>query len=199
MKRIVVTILLMFMSYVVSGQIIDSKNFDKKLFEKVLFDEVNQFRKSIGIDTVVPSTVLYKKVSDVNVQKMSKYNVLKHFDFNMDTIIPEVANESDKKYGGKVLRNYFGEIPYKSIGEICLVSSIKEFDKKITYKELAQSFVQRWHKSSGHDWIMSYVYESKGLSGLASCAVSMNSNNIYACFNFAELTRTLNTKPYVTY
>jgi hypothetical protein len=181
------------------GQVIDSKNFDKKLFEKVLFDEVNQFRKSIGTDTVVPSTVLYKKVSDVNAQKMSKYNVLKHFDFNMDTIIPEVANESDKKYGGKVLRNYFGEIPYKSIGEICLVSSIKEFDKKITYKELAQSFVQRWHKSSGHDWIMSYVYESKGLSGLASCAVSINSNNIYACFNFAELTRTLNTKPYVTY
>jgi hypothetical protein len=144
MKNIITTILFLFIQSIVSGQIIDSKNFDKKLFEKVLFDEVNQFRKSIGIDTVVPSTVLYEKVSDVNAQKMSKYNVLKHFDFDMDTIIPEVANESDKKYGGKVLRCSSGEIPYKSIGEICIVSSFSDFDKGITYKELAQSFIQRW-------------------------------------------------------
>lgn len=175
---------------IVSGQIIDFKNFDKKYFEKVLFEEVNQFRKSIGIDTVVPSTVLYNKLSNVNSQKMAKYNVLKHFDFNMDTIIPDVANESDKKYGGKVLRCSSGEIPYKSIGEICIVSSFSDFDKGITYKELAHSFIQRWHKSSGHNWIMSYIYESKGVSGLASCAVSTNSSNIYACFNFADLYRT---------
>lgn len=196
MNKIITTILLVYMSLFVSGQVVDFNKFDKKLFEKVLFEEVNQFRKSIGVDTIVPSEVLYKKLSNVNAQKMAKYDVLKHFDFNMDTIIPDVANESDKKYGGKVLRNYFGEIPCKSIGEICLVSSIKDFDKKITYKELAQSFVQRWHNSPGHDWIMSYVYESKGKSGLASCAISMNSSNIYACFNFAELHRTLNMKPY---
>lgn len=178
------------MSLFVSGQVVDFNKFDKKLFEKVLFEEVNQFRKSIGVDTIVPSEVLYKKLSNVNVQKMAKYDVLKHFDFNMDTIIPDVATESDKKYGGKVLRCSSGEIPYKSIGEICIVSSFSDFDKGITYKELAQSFTQRWSTSSGHNWIMSYVYESKGVSGLASCAVSTNSSNIYACFNFADLSRT---------
>ena len=191
--KLFVLSLSVFLSSMLFAQMIDIHAFNSRYFDQMLFRTLNAYRKEQKIDTLLFSDVLYHKLSKVQIQKMMASNTLLHYPYDMDTLYPAIADESDKKYGGKVLRNYFGETTYKSISEIILYDELRPGDS-ITYEQLARESIARWHRSSGHQWLMSFVYESQGIGGLASCATGIRNRRVYCCCNFTELSRVKNRK-----
>jgi hypothetical protein len=189
MKKIIITNLLVLIFCIASGQVVDPNKFYINHFEKVLFHEVNQYRKSIGKDTLFFSEVLYKKVSYVNVQKMGKQKILKHFDFDLDTIRNEVGIEAEKKQGGKMWTDENGVREVRFFAEICLKSNFFNYKDSVTYQQIAKHFVSIWKNSKGHNELMSLCYSSykSEISGLGSCAVYISEHGtMYACFNFIQ-------------
>jgi hypothetical protein len=171
------------------GQVVDPNKFYINHFEKVLFNEVNQYRKSIGKDTLLFSEVLYKKVSYVNVQKMGKQKILKHFDFDLDTIRNDVGIEAEKKQGGKMWTDENGVREVRLFAEICLLSDFFNYKDSVTYQQIAKDFVSIWKNSKGHNELMSLCYSSyeSEISGLGSCAVYISEHGtMYACSNFIK-------------
>ena len=189
MKRYALILIIIFGIDDLQGQVVDPEKFYYNHFEKVLFNEVNQYRKSIGKDTLFFSEVLYKKVSYVNVQKMGKQKILKHFDFDLDTIRNEVGIEAEKKQGGKMWTDKNGVREVRFFAEICLQSDFFNYKDSVTYQQIAKDFVSIWKNSKGHNELMSLSYSSykSNISGLGSCAVYISEHGtMYACFNFIE-------------
>jgi hypothetical protein len=120
---------------------------------------------------------------------MGKQKILKHFDFDLDTIRNEVGIEAEKKQGGKMWTDENGVRKVRIFAEICLQSNFFNYKDSVTYQQIAKHFVSIWKNSKEHNEIMSRCYSSyeSEISGLGSCAVYISEHGtMYACFNIIK-------------
>ena len=113
MKHIIILSFL-FSSTISNAQKIDYNHFDKKLFEKILFEKLNDLRKSINVDTLVWSNILYKEVTVKQVSIVTKENRLFHPDLekmwtDSTRVRNLISNEYEKKFGVKVERVHIAD------------------------------------------------------------------------------------------
>ena len=182
------SILLIFITTLVSAQVIDYNNFDKKLFEKVLFNKLNEYRKLKGVEPLLWSKTIYTQITVHQMEKMIKIDRLFHPDMRpmWDSLRVRqlIAKESDKLVG------------IKTSVSICSGASMTLFENAYrtdyiegTYDDLADRTIKGWEKSFMHNATQYSSFENRGKPGLAACTVGITSRGIYVTFNFVEVHR----------
>jgi uncharacterized protein YkwD len=189
--KYIITLSLLFSLFVCKSQKIDYNNFDKKLFEKILFNKLNNLRKSINVDTLVWSNVLYKEVTAKQVSIVTKENRLYHPDLSKmwkdsTRVRNLISDESEKKFGVKTRQStYHG--PSMWITE----NIYRGYNIDVTYEELANIVISAFDKSPGHRINQRGICEYLNTPGFASCSVGIvpNTKIIYVGFNFVTIFR----------
>jgi hypothetical protein len=189
--KYIITLSLLFSLFVCKSQKIDYNNFDKKLFETLLFEKVNNLRKSINVDTLCWSNILYKEVTTKQISTIVKEDRLFHPDmmkmWNDSTRVRNLlSNESEKKFGIKTVQSSF-DGPRMMISE----NLFSGFNLNMTYEELVDFIVNGWDNSSGHKENQRGVYSTSNKPGFASCSVGVipNKKKVYVVINFVYISR----------
>jgi len=189
--KYVITLSLLFSFFVCKSQKIDYNNFDKKLFETLLFEKINKFRKSIGVDTLCWSNVLYKEVSTKQVEKITKENKCYHPDmvkmWNDSTRVRTlISNESEKMFGVKTVQSSYNG-PRMMISENLFSST----NLDMTYDELVDLIINKWDNSYGHRENQRGSYSTSDKPGFVSCSVGVipNQKKVYVGINFVYISR----------
>jgi hypothetical protein len=190
MKHIIILSFLFSFS-ISNAQKIDYNHFDKKLFEKILFEKLNDLRKSINVDTLVWSNVLYKEVTVKQVSIVTKENRLYHPDLSKmwkdsTRVRNLISNESEKKFGVKTQRSTYNG-PSMWITE----NIYRGYNIDVTYEELANIVISAFDKSPGHRMNQREICAYLNKPGFASCSVGIvpNTKIIYVGFNFVTVFR----------
>lgn len=203
MKKII-TILLLFISISVNGQIIDFNNFDENALNMAIFNEINNYTKSqvypdnisdninaktthIGDSLILSSVVQEDIMTDT-------YNHLKNnykFFINTteikglhkayvisDTTKNKIINELKLKYNNLNLLNSC--LPF-----ICLEILNRHDIRESSYQNLARNITNEWKRSRDHKFIMDINYLNKVVCGV-TVYYDEQRRTVYASFVYVS-------------
>jgi hypothetical protein len=186
-------ILLPFLSLIVSiclSQRIDYTHFDTYLMDRAMLKEFNEYRRNIGLDTLVYSDELFKTVSKPNCVEVANSGTFYHPYINdiwSNTDIKyRIAQESKNKIGG--IFKFHSNGTYWMDTHENAFRTTKRFN---TYEELAEYAIYSWSISEkGHREIQMMSYMTMGLPGMYSCHSELSSNGyVYIYINFVKIHR----------
>lgn len=189
MKYILSSFFFLFVSICLS-QRIDYSHFSYELMNKAMIKEFNEFRRSIGVDTLVYSDELFKTISKPNCVEVSSSGGFYHPSlidkWHGTDIKSRIAKESLLKIGGTLKLNGDGSF-WMDVHENAFRTT-KRFE---TYEELAEFAIYSWSISDkGHREIQMMSYMTVGLPGMFSCHSEFASNGyVYIYINFVKIRR----------
>jgi hypothetical protein len=189
MKNLIFIILL-FASSCVLSQELYYKNFNSDVMNKVLEHEINKFRRSRGLDTLVHSDVVFNQISKVNCKQVADSGRLYHPNFAPkwnNTIKRPIAEEAERKIGGKVVLINDGDTYYVNMAE----NAFRTNQIFATYQGIAKHAIECWEASTkGHKEAQNRVYASGGLPGVFAChCIRGKDGFIYIFINYVEIVR----------
>ena len=174
-------------SFMVTSQNIDYKNFDYDLLQKEVVKQINNYRQTIGLDSLFYSSHLENNVSEKT--STSNANQDKGFHMEMDrtndnlnkNIYNELYEYADKKCGKETPSMVFID---KSAEIISIVEGYF-----LTYEDLSKQILKGWLSSKGHKVIIETKFKDlNDYSGLISCSVKKSkTNKLYVTVNFVTL------------
>ena len=156
MKKLI-TILLTLVSLTVNSQVIDWDNFDSNIADSVLFVEMNKFRDSLGLPSLVYSKILHDNISVYSTGEMVKEKKIFHPD-KKDVV---------KKYNSVIKTEVINNLninPYNSLMVNPYEVGLGTFTKPgvtylcTTYNELAKILIKQWCSSKPHYKIITLEY-----------------------------------------
>jgi uncharacterized protein YkwD len=188
--KTLITPLLFFIPFFIQCQMIDINNVDYNKLNTKVFNKINNYRKTMNIDTLIYSSVVNEKVSKVNTSKMVENNKLYHPGYSItdQAFVSKLSEEyikitKNKCFEGKV-KEY---VSISRSGEIILSTTCDE-NNCLTYDEFAESCLNSWLSSPPHKKILISSYKNfSGVSGLASCNVAKKEGTFYVAFNFFQV------------
>jgi hypothetical protein len=158
--------------------------------DKVMLKEFNIYRRSLNLDTLVYSDVLFKTFSKPNCVEVTKSLSFYHPDirntwFNTD-LKSRIANESLVKIGGNIISHSDGTYWMDTYENA--FRTTRRFE---TYEELAEYAIYAWSISDkGHREVQMMSYMTMGLPGMFSCHSELGTNGyVYIYINFVKVHR----------
>jgi len=171
------------------GQSIDYDNFDSEKMNRALLDEMNSFRRSSNVDTLVYSEYLFLKVAKPNCEEVVNSGDFYH------PIIDEYWKASDVKdsIGSESLRKIGGTLKYNKLGKPGMLLRENAYRSNLrftTYEDAAQHVIESWKKSEGHHMAQTAQYCDENLPGVFACHSILSSDGfVYIYFEFVKLYR----------
>lgn len=190
MKTLILTFLVFFNSYLFSQQF-DSQNFNSSEMNKALLKQINIYRKSKGLDTLVYSQVVFDSISYQNCNEVAISGGFYHPDIHdkwkHSTLREMIVKESYSKIGGGVMRHSSG-LPWLETWENAF--RVHNYISSTSYDELAKFAIKSWETSPSHNRVQNMSFSSNGLPGMFSChSVYAKNGYIYIYINYVMVHR----------
>lgn len=193
MKKLLISLVAILISLTSLSQTkIDFNKFNYSLLESKVIEQINNYRVSIGLQSLFISKVMKTNISDATSLMNANANVIKgaHIDPNVyqnnQTIWGGVFSELFKATNGTISTNPPKLFWFALSGEIINVVPQNNFG---TYEEMSKQILTAWLNSPGHKAIIEtpFVHISN-IPGVISCSVKKSkSNKFYVTANFAIL------------
>lgn len=183
--KYILTIIVSIISLLGISQKIENGVINYTILEAEIIKSINKHRKSIGVDTLPTSKVVYREISTKNATLNANADLSFHPKYD---ITNEVTNN----------------LIYKEICRIKKVSPIApsllwmeyyeiiilvEGQCPLTYQEFAMNCVKSWLSSPPHKKTMESVFKNfNGFDGLISCSVKKSkTGKNYVIVNFINM------------
>jgi hypothetical protein len=186
MKNFVLGFFIVVSSFVSFSQNIDINKIDYSKLNNAVFIKINEYRNSIGLDTLLYSKTVESFISKPNMNKMVLSKKLFHpgYSISDEKFLSDLSLEyktitNNKCFSGNPIMNFIG-----SNGEILFSTN----QQNITYEEFAQLALNGWLNSPPHKKIIETSYKNlNNYSGLASCQINKVGDNFFVIFNFIQM------------
>ena len=191
MKKLLISVVAIFIALTSLSQTkIDFNKFNYSLLESKVIEQINNYRVSIGLQSLFISKVMKTNISDVTSVMNANIDKGKHIDPNVykknQTIWGGVFSELFKATTGTISTEPPKLFWFALSGEIIAVVPQNNFG---TYEEMSKQILTAWLNSPGHKAIIEtpFVHISN-IPGVISCSVKKSkSNKFYVTANFAIL------------
>jgi len=185
------SLILSFFIFCISfGQSINYNNFNSDKMNSVLLFEMNSFRKTLYLDTLVYSNFLYLKIAKPNCEEVvlsgSFYHPIIDEYWKTSDVKDSIGSETLKKVGGILnTRTKLGK-PGMLIRENAYRTSLRF----ATYQDAAKHVIDSWKKSEGHHMAQTADYSDQNLPGVFACHSILSSDGfVYIYIEFVKVYR----------
>jgi hypothetical protein len=155
-----------------------------------LLFEMNSFRKTLYLDTLVYSNFLYLKIAKLNCEEVvlsgSFYHPIIDEYWKTSDVKDSIGSETLKKVGGILnTRTKLGK-PGMLIRENAYRTSLRF----ATYQDAAKHVIDSWKKSEGHRMAQTADYSDQNLPGVFACHSILSSDGfVYIYIEFVKVYR----------
>jgi hypothetical protein len=155
-----------------------------------LLFEMNSFRKTLYLDTLVYSNFLYLKIAKPNCEEVvlsgSFYHPIIDEYWKTSDVKDSIGSETLKKVGGILnTRTKLGK-PGMLIRENAYRTSLHF----ATYQDAAKHVIDSWKKSEGHHMAQTADYSDQNLPGVFACHSILSSDGfVYIYIEFVKVYR----------
>ena len=185
------SLILSFFIFCISfGQSINYNKFDSDKMNSALLFEMNSFRKTLYLDTLVYSNFLYLKIAKPNCEEVvlsgSFYHPIIDEYWKTSDVKDSIGSETLKKVGGILnTRTKLGK-PGMLIRENAYRTSLRF----ATYQDAAKHVIESWKKSEGHHMAQTADYSDQNLPGVFACHSILSSDGfVYIYIEFVKVYR----------
>jgi hypothetical protein len=155
-----------------------------------LLFEMNSFRKTLYLDTLVYSNFLYLKIAKPNCEEVvlsgSFYHPIIDEYWKTSDVKDSIGSETLKKVGGILnTRTKLGK-PGMLIRENAYRTSLRF----ASYQDAAKHVIESWKKSEGHHMAQTADYSDQNLPGVFACHSILSSDGfVYIYIEFVKVYR----------
>ena len=172
------------------GQSINYNSFDSKKMNSALLSEMNNFRRSTNMDTLVYSEFLYLKVAKPNCEEVVNsgdfYHPIIDVYWKTSDVKDSIGSESLRKIGGVLNTN----TKYGKPGMLIRENAYRTTKRFSTYQDAAKHVIESWKKSEGHHMAQTSQYSDQNLPGVFACHSILSSDGfVYIYIEFVKLYR----------
>jgi hypothetical protein len=185
------SLILSFFIFCISfGQSINYNKFDSDKMNSALLFEMNSFRKTLYLDTLVYSNFLYLKIAKPNCEEVvlsgSFYHPIIDEYWKTSDVKDSIGSETLKKVGGILnTRTKLGK-PGMLIRENAYRTSLRF----TSYQDAAKHVIESWKKSEGHHMAQTANYSDQNLPGVFACHSILSSDGfVYIYIEFVKVYR----------
>jgi len=185
------SLILSFFIFCISfGQSINYNNFNSDKMNSALLFEMNSFRKTLYLDTLVYSNFLYLKIAKPNCEEVvlsgSFYHPIIDEYWKTSDVKDSIGSETLKKVGGILnTRTKLGK-PGMLIRENAYRTSLRF----ASYQDAAKHVIDSWKKSEGHHMAQTADYSDQNLPGVFACHSILSSDGfVYIYIEFVKVYR----------
>jgi|LakMenE01Jun11ns_1017448.scaffolds.fasta_scaffold9794574_1 hypothetical protein len=185
------SLILSFFIFCISfGQSINYNKFDSDKMNSALLFEMNSFRKTLYLDTLVYSNFLYLKIAKPNCEEVvlsgSFYHPIIDEYWKTSDVKDSIGSETLKKVGGILnTRTKLGK-PGMLIRENAYRTSLRF----ASYQDAAKHVIESWKKSEGHHMAQTANYSDQNLPGVFACHSILSSDGfVYIYIEFVKVYR----------
>ena len=185
------SLILSFFIFCISfGQSINYNNFNSDKMNSALLFEMNSFRKTLYLDTLVYSNFLYLKIAKPNCEEVvlsgSFYHPIIDEYWKTSDVKDSIGSETLKKVGGILnTRTKLGK-PGMLIRENAYRTSLRF----TSYQDAAKHVIESWKKSEGHHMAQTANYSDQNLPGVFACHSILSSDGfVYIYIEFVKVYR----------
>lgn len=183
-------ILFFFQLFFTFCQSLDYNNFDSNKMNSALLSEMNRFRSSLNLDTLVYSEFLYSKVAKPNCEEVVNsgdfYHPIIDVYWKTSDVKDSIGSESLRKIGG-VLNT---KTRYGKPGMLIRENAYRTTLRFTTYQDAAKHVIESWEKSYGHHMAQTSQYSDQNLPGVFAChSIKSIDGFVYIYFEFVKLYR----------
>jgi len=185
------SLILSFFIFCISfGQSINYNNFNSDKMNSALLFEMNSFRKTLYLDTLVYSNFLYLKIAKLNCEEVvlsgSFYHPIIDEYWKTSDVKDSIGSETLKKVGGILnTRTKLGK-PGMLIRENAYRTSLRF----TSYQDAAKHVIESWKKSEGHHMAQTADYSDQNLPGVFACHSILSSDGfVYIYIEFVKVYR----------
>jgi len=180
-----ITIIVSFISLLGVSQKIENGVINYTILEAEIIKEINKHRKSIGVDTLPTSKVVYREISTKNATLNANADLAFHPKYD---ITNEVTNNLIYKEICRI-KKVSPIAPSLLWMEYCEIIALVEGQCPLTYQEFAVNCVKGWLSSPPHKKTMESVFKNfNGFDGLISCSVKKSkTGKNYVIVNFINM------------
>jgi hypothetical protein len=185
------SLILSFFIFCISfGQSINYNKFDSDKMNSALLFEMNSFRKTLYLDTLVYSNFLYLKIAKPNFEEVvlsgNFYHPIIDEYWKTSDVKDSIGSETLKKVGGILnTRTKLGK-PGMLIRENAYRTSLRF----ATYQDAAKHVIESWKKSEGHHMAQTANYSDQNLPGVFACHSILSSDGfVYIYIEFVKVYR----------
>jgi hypothetical protein len=185
------SLILSFFIFCISfGQSINYNKFDSDKMNSALLFEMNSFRKTLYLDTLVYSNFLYLKIAKPNCEEVvlsgSFYHPIIDEYWKTSDVKDSIGSETLKKVGGILnTRTKLGK-PGMLIRENAYRTSLRF----ASYQDAAKHVIESWKKSEGHHMAQTADYSDQNLPGVFACHSILSSDGfVYIYIEFVKVYR----------
>lgn len=185
------SLILSFFIFCISfGQSINYNKFDSDKMNSALLFEMNSFRKTLYLDTLVYSNFLYLKIAKPNCEEVvlsgSFYHPIIDEYWKTSDVKDSIGSETLKKVGGILnTRTKLGK-PGMLIRENAYRTSLRF----TSYQDAAKHVIESWKKSEGHHMAQTADYSDQNLPGVFACHSILSSDGfVYIYIEFVKVYR----------